>query len=162
MKLRVELDTSGAQRAVDELDDKIRSSDAFKVLSGGWSFEKNGTLIINNGQVLVTDSMIGDGMLSTNYSVKINVDHNGKQYASGMSIGVNDTATELRLSDQMQEAILKIVRDSDLFKSLVNSLDAQVASIAGLQQAIPDAVNEAIRNALKPGGLLWSARSRGI
>ncbi|WP_223862534.1 phage tail tip fiber protein [Enterobacter ludwigii] len=158
----VELDTSDVQKAIDEMDEKIRSSDAFKVLSGGWSFEKNGTLIINNGQVLVTDSMIGDGMLSTNYSVKINVDHNGKQYASGMSIGVNDTATELRLSDQMQEAILKIVRDSDLFKSLVNSLDAQVASIAGLQQAIPDAVNEAIRNALKPGGLLWSARSRGI
>lgn len=34
MKLRVELDTSGAQQAVDELDDKIRKSDAaFKALN---------------------------------------------------------------------------------------------------------------------------------
>ncbi|WP_220703917.1 phage tail tip fiber protein [Citrobacter braakii] len=143
------------EEILQALDEKICNSDAFNVLKGGLSFEKNGTLIINNAQVFVTDAKIDDGMLSTNYSVKINVDHNGKQYASGMSIGVNDTATELRLSDPMQEAILKIVRDSDLFKSLVNSLDAQVASIAGLQQAIPDAVNDAIRNALKPGGLLY-------
>ncbi|EMW2143335.1 hypothetical protein AAEQ23_002593 [Enterobacter hormaechei] len=49
MKLRVELDTSGAQQAVDELDDKIRNSDAFKVLKDGWTFEKNGVLIIKNG-----------------------------------------------------------------------------------------------------------------
>ncbi|EPG7945692.1 hypothetical protein OC648_005163, partial [Enterobacter hormaechei] len=56
MKLRVELDTSGAQQAVDELDDKIRNSDAFKVLKDGWTFEKNGVLIINNGEVFVTDA----------------------------------------------------------------------------------------------------------
>lgn len=51
----VDLDTSGAQKALDELDDKIRNSDAFKVLKDGWSHEKNGTMIINNGQVFIRD-----------------------------------------------------------------------------------------------------------
>lgn len=69
MKLRVELDTSDIQKALDELDDEIRNSDAFKVLKDGWSFEKNGTLIINNGQVFINDAKIGGGALSTNYSV---------------------------------------------------------------------------------------------
>lgn len=68
-----------------------------------------------------------------------------------------NAATAWRLSDQMHEAILKAVRESDLFKSLVQSLDAQAASIAGLQQAMHDVVNNAISNAVKPGGLLWRA-----
>lgn len=53
----VDLDTSGAQKALDELDDKIRNSDAFKVMKDGWSHEKNGTMIINNGQVFICDAM---------------------------------------------------------------------------------------------------------
>ncbi|HGT9292085.1 hypothetical protein V5043_20575 [Enterobacter kobei] len=84
----VNQNTSGAQKAFDELDDKIRNSDAFKVLKDGWSHEKNGAMIINNGQVFITD--------------------------------------------------------------------AQTASLTGLQQAMHDAVNDAIRNALKPGGLLYN------
>ncbi|WP_368744300.1 hypothetical protein [Enterobacter asburiae] len=84
----VNQNTSGAQKALDELDDEIRNSDAFKVLKDGWSHEKNGTMIINNGQVFITD--------------------------------------------------------------------AQTASLTGLQQAMHDAVNDAIRNALKPGGLLYN------
>lgn len=52
----VELDTSAVQKALDELDDKIRKSDAFKVLKDGWSHEKNGTMIINNGQVFIRDA----------------------------------------------------------------------------------------------------------
>jgi predicted methyltransferase len=35
------------------------------------------------------------------------------------------------------------------------NIDAQTASVVGLQQAMHDAVNDAIRNALKPGGLLY-------
>ncbi|HFR4563181.1 TPA: DUF1983 domain-containing protein [Enterobacter sichuanensis] len=226
----VELDTSDVQKTIDELDDKIRNSDAFKVLKDGWSFEKSGVLIINNGEVFVTDAKIDDAVLSKSYIVKLNVAGKGKPHEAGMTLGVEEgkqqatfeadrfkvneaaqsasnneetafngglafggfpgaishdganpadgnnataepissiasatgTATKTRLTDEMQELVLKAVRESDLFKSIVYSLDAQAASIAGLQQAIPDAVNDAIRNALKPGGLIWSARSRGI
>ncbi|EPZ0810012.1 phage tail tip fiber protein [Enterobacter hormaechei] len=230
MKLRVELDTSGAQQAVDELDDKIRNSDAFKVLKDGWTFEKNGVLIINNGEVFVTDAKLDDAVLSKSYSVKLNVAGKGKPHEAGMTLGVEGenskvefladrykvheaaqstsnneetafngglafggfpgaishdganpadgnnataepissiasatgTATKTRLTDEMQELVLKAVRESDLFAALQASINAQEASVAGLQQAMRDLVNDAIRNALKPGGILWNARSRGF
>lgn len=202
MKLRVELDTSGAQQAVDELDDKIRNSDAFKVLKDGWTFEKNGVLIINNGEVFVTDAKIDDAVLSKSYSVKLNVAGKGKPHEAGMTLGVEgenskvefladrykvheaaqsasnnekttfnvglsfggfpgaishdkanpadgNNATKTSLNDEMFEAIISAVRESDLITSI------QAASTSGLQQAVNDAVSNAIRNALKPGGLLY-------
>ncbi|MBF1963615.1 DUF1983 domain-containing protein [Enterobacter hormaechei subsp. xiangfangensis] len=214
MKLRVELDTSGAQQAVDELDDKIRNSDAFKVLKDGWTFEKNGVLIINNGEVFVTDAKIDDVVLSKSYSVKLNVAGKGKPHEAGMTLGVEgehskvefladrykvheaaqsasnnekttfnvglsfggfpgeishdkanpadgNNATKTSLNDEMCEAIISAVRESDLFAALQAKIDAQTASVVGLQQAMHEAVNDALRNALKPGGILWNTRSRG-
>ncbi|HAS1524252.1 TPA: DUF1983 domain-containing protein [Enterobacter hormaechei] len=223
MTIGVELDTSDVQKTIDELDDKIRNSDAFKVLKDGWSFEKNGTLIINNGQVFITDAKISDGVLSTNYNVKLNDADKGKPHEAGMTLGVEEgkqqatfkadrfkvheaaqsasnneetafngglafggfpgaishdganpadgnnataepissiasatgTATKARLTDEMQELVLKAVRESDLFTSLQTAIAAKAASTAGLQQAVNDAVSNAIRNALKPGGLLY-------
>jgi len=215
MKLRVELDTSGAQQAVDELDDKIRNSDAFKVLKDGWTFEKNGVLIINNGEVFVTDAKIDDAVLSNGNSVKLNVAGKGKPHEAGMTLGVEgehskvefladrykvheaaqsasnnekttfnvglsfggfpgaishdkanpadgNNATKTSLNDEMCEAIISAVRESDLFAALQAKIDAQTASVVGLQQAMHEAVNDALRNALKPGSILWNTRSRGI
>ncbi|MCM7780848.1 DUF1983 domain-containing protein [Enterobacter ludwigii] len=215
MKLRVELDTSGAQQAVDELDDKIRNSDAFKVLKDGRTFEKNGALIINNGEVFVTDAKIDDAVLSKSYSVKLNVAGKGKPHEAGMTLGVEgenskvefladrykvheaaqsasnnekttfnvglsfggfpgaishdkanpadgNNATKTSLNDEMCEAIISAVRESDLFAALQAKIDAQTASVVGLQQAMHEAVNDALRNALKPGGILWNTRSSGL
>ncbi|WP_407224625.1 DUF1983 domain-containing protein [Enterobacter hormaechei] len=172
-----------AGEIVGALDHEIRNSDAFKVLKDGWSFEKNGTLIINNGQVFINDAKIGGGVLSTNYSVKMNVDYAGKRYAAGMSIGqpsepqatvkadrfkvqeaassiienavAISTKTKLRLGDEMKQAVIDAVRESDLFASLRENIDAQKSSIVGQQQAVRDVVNDVLRNALKPGGLLY-------
>lgn len=180
----VELDTSDVQKALDELDHEIRNSDAFKVLKDGWSFEKNGTLIINNGQVFINDAKIGGGVLSTNYSVKMNVVDKGKLHEAGMTLGVEDgqsnvefmadrfhvheaaqsiignavatkTKINIALGDEMKQAVIDAVRESDLLASLQANIDAQTASVAGLQQAMHDAVKDVLRNALKPGGLLY-------
>lgn len=184
MKLRVELDTSDIQKALDELDDEIRNSDAFKVLKDGWSFEKNGTLIINNGQVFITDAKISDRLLSTNYNVKLNDADKGKPHEAGMTLGiegdqskvefladrykvheaasstlgsaiVTNPKVNIRLGDETKQAVIDAVRESDLFAALQASINAQEASVAGLQHAMRDLVNDAIRNALKPGGLLY-------
>lgn len=191
INIGVELDTTDAQKALDELDDKIRNSDVFKVLKDGWSFEKNGTLVINNGQVFIADAKIGGGVLSTNYSVKLNVAGKGKPHEAGMTLGVEDgqskvefmadrytvheaassiienavatsAKTKIRLGDEMKQAVIDAVRESDLFASLQANIDAQAASVASLQQAVHDAVNDALRNALKPGGILWNTRSSGL
>ncbi|MCR4211411.1 phage tail tip fiber protein [Enterobacter hormaechei] len=169
---------------VGALDHEIRNSDAFKVLKGGWSFEKNGTLIINNGQVFINDAKIGGGVLSTNYNVKLNINNVGKSHEAGMTIGVEDGQSNVEfmadrytvheaaqsiignavvtkakiniaLGDETKQAVIDAVRESDLFASLQAKIDAQTASVVGLQQAMHEAVNDAIRNALKPGGLLF-------
>ncbi|EDW0701087.1 hypothetical protein NI363_000596 [Salmonella enterica] len=56
----------------------------------------------------------------------------------------------------MTQAIIDAVRESDLFTAMQVNIDAQTASLTGFQQAMHDAVNDAIRNALKPGGLLYN------
>lgn len=172
------------EEIIEALDEEIRNSDAFKVLKDGCSFEKNGTLIINNGEVFVTDAKIDDAVLSKSYSVKMNVAGKGKPHEAGMTLGVEgehskvefladrfkvheaassiienavatSAKTKIRLGDEMKQAVIDAVRESDLFASLQANIDAQTASVAGLQQAMHDAVNNAIRNALKPGGLLY-------
>ncbi len=172
------------EEILQALGDEIHNSDAFKVLGGGWSCEKTGTLIINNGQVFINDAKIGGGICSTNYSLKAGVDYGEKQHSAGMAIGVEgkqrkvefkadrfkvheaassiiknavatSAKTKIRLGDEMKQAVIDAVRESDLFASLQAGIDAQTASVAGLQQAMHDAVNDAIRNALKPGGLLY-------
>ncbi|CAH3340466.1 hypothetical protein AI2710V1_0320 [Enterobacter cloacae] len=185
----VELDTSDVQKTIDELDDKIRNSDAFKVLKDGWSFEKSGVLIINNGEVFVTDAKIDDAVLSKSYIVKLNVAGKGKPHEAGMTLGVEgehskvefladrfkvheaassiienavatSAKTKIRLGDEMKQAIIDAVRESDLFASLLAKIDAQTASVVGLQQAMHEAVNDALLNALKPGGAIWVGLNR--
>ncbi|EOZ7481138.1 DUF1983 domain-containing protein [Enterobacter hormaechei] len=73
-----------------------------------------------------------------------------------------NNATKTSLNDEMCEAIISAVRESDLFAALQAKIDAQTASVVGLQQAMHEAVNDALRNALKPGSILWNTRSRGI
>ncbi|EOT5619758.1 hypothetical protein ACND65_004090 [Escherichia coli] len=72
------------------------------------------------------------------------VDKTGKAYIHEALIG-----------DEMKQAIIDAVRESDLFASLQAKIDAQTASVVGLQQAMHEAVNDALLNALKPGGLLY-------
>ena len=66
-----------------------------------------------------------------------------------------NNATKTSLNDEMCEAIISAVRESDLFAALQAKIDAQTASVVGLQLAVRDVVNDVLRNALKPGGLLF-------
>ncbi|EOZ1493098.1 hypothetical protein SR74_22350 [Enterobacter asburiae] len=204
------------EEIIEALDEEIRNSCALHGLKGGWFVDKTGKAYIH-------EALIGDGVVSQNYSVKLNVAGKGKPHEAGMTLGVEGehskvefmadrfkvneaaqsasnneetafngglafggfpgaishdganpadgnnataepissiasatgTATKTRLTDEMQELVLKAVRESDLFTSLQAKIDAQTASVVGLQQAMHDAVNDAIRSALKPGGLLY-------
>ncbi|MGT1786747.1 DUF1983 domain-containing protein [Enterobacter hormaechei subsp. xiangfangensis] len=69
------------------------------------------------------------------------ISHDGANPADG------NNATKTSLNDEMCEAIISAVRESDLFASLQAKIDAQTASVAGLQQAMHEAVNDALRNA---------------
>lgn len=73
-----------------------------------------------------------------------------------VTLGVSTMATEVMLSEHMRKAVIKAVRESDLFTALQANIDAQTASVAGLQRAMHEAATNAIKNALKPGGLLYN------
>ncbi len=68
-----------------------------------------------------------------------------------------EAATKPRLTDDMREAVLDAICESDLFQSLQAELNGQTASVDNLQQEMQQAATDAIRNALKPGGLLYAS-----
>ncbi|EOD1034182.1 phage tail tip fiber protein [Enterobacter hormaechei] len=166
------------EEIIEALDEEIRNSCALHGLKGGWFVDKTGKAYIH-------EALIGDGVVSQNYSVKLNVAGKGKPHEAGMTLGVEgehskvefladrfkvheaassiienavatSAKTKIRLGDEMKHAIIDAVRESDLFASLQANIDAQTASVAGLQQAMNEAVTNAIKNALKPGGLLYN------
>ncbi|KZP69588.1 phage tail tip fiber protein [Enterobacter hormaechei] len=139
---------------------------------------------VKEGEVFIKDAFIGSGIVSANYNVKLNINNVGKSHEAGMTLGVEDgqsnvefmadrytvheaassiienavatsAKTKIRLGDELKQAVIDAVRESDLFASLQAKIDAQTASVVGLQQAMHEAVNDALRNALKPGGLLF-------
>ncbi|QFH71062.1 hypothetical protein FR762_15630 [Enterobacter sp. E76] len=71
---------------------------------------------------------------------------------------VDSSDTKYRLSDDMREAVIDAVRNSEVFQSLVEQVNAQSAAhastVISLQKGIDQALNDTIRNALQPGGLL--------
>lgn len=162
---------------VEALDEEIRNSCALHGLKGGWFVDKTGKAYIH-------EALIGDGVVSQNYRVKLNVAGKGKPHEAGMTLGVehgqsnvefmadrfnvHEAASsiignavvsakkmKIKLGDEMTQSIIDAVRESELFTAIQVNIDAQTASLTSLQQAMHDAVNDAIRNTLKPGGLLY-------
>lgn len=120
----IAIDAGDAAKAIDEIDKHICNGDAFKKLKNGWSFEKDGTLIINNGQVFITDAKISNAMLSDASIEKAKI---GNALASNngsvsttceMKIGIN-RGTESNINAIIKNAernaanIHEAIQDSD-------------------------------------------------
>ncbi|WP_313083638.1 hypothetical protein [Atlantibacter sp.] len=124
----------------------------------------DGTLRVQMGKVFISDASI--------QPFKIQSANIGDRIMSGQDAGwhlnksgvLNDggsSVTKCHLSDDMREAVLDAVRNSDLFQSLVEQVNVQSAAhastVISLQKGIEQALNDTIRNALQPGGLLYRA-----
>ncbi|HIC7698774.1 TPA: phage tail tip fiber protein [Enterobacter hormaechei] len=157
--------------------------------SKGFRIHANSPLTVNHGQAFIDNALIGGSIKSTNFNVRIGVTDKGKTHEAGMALHVEGdqskvefkadrykvhessssiienvvasaTKVKIQLGDEMKQAVIDAVRESDLFASLQASVNPQTASVTGLQQAVHDAVNDALRNALKPGGAIWAALPR--
>lgn len=173
-----------AGEIVESLDEDVCNCCALHGLKDGWFVDRSGKAYIHK-------ALIGDGVVSQNYSVKLNVAGKGKPHEAGMSLGVEkgqsnvefmadrytvhevassiienavatNAKTKIRLGDEVKQAVIDAVRESDLFATFQAKIDAQTASVVGLQQAMHDAVNDALRKALKPGGTIWTSLKRGF
>jgi len=163
--------------------------------TGGWvnisageftAYREDGSVSARIGRINPPEEQKLVGATAS-WSTKVNTDENGRRYAAGMGVAVEDgkeqvafkaekfevnksdtlqlnnaiaTAAEFkpRLSDEMRDAVIDAIRESDVFKALLVSRDGQASAQVTVQQAVEQAATNAIRNALKPGGLLY----RGI
>lgn len=114
-----------------------------------------------DGQVFVTDAKIGNGILSTNYSVKLNINNNGKEHAAGMAVGVEgdqskvvfeaDRFAVVQNAESLIRNAIENVRQSRVFEQLLEASQAQQA------EALAAAVRYEIERQCQPGGLIWRA-----
>ena len=127
------------EEIIEALDEEIRNSCALHGLKGGWFVDKTGKAYIH-------EALIGNGTLSTNYSVKMNVDYGGKRYAAGMALDVDDGKSRVKI----------------LAEKLAVAANHQNALETALQQSIKNVVDETIQQAMQPGGATWTSLRRGI
>jgi hypothetical protein len=118
-----------------------------------------GETVLNDAHVqpgIIQSEKLGNATTSSTYSIRVNDSESEKRSVvgtlsvKGSLFRAQATATKIELSDDMREAVLDAVRNSDLFASLRAELSGQVASIDSLKAAVHDV----IRNATQPGGLL--------
>ncbi|WP_144817366.1 hypothetical protein [Enterobacter sp. DE0047] len=161
--------STDVQEIVDHILQGINESQTFKKLvgqnlptSGGYVTPQNYTLRVGNdenGSLCATGfgAAVENGKKQVEFKAeKFEIKRSGTVYLKDAVISATEMKT--RLSDDMREAVIDVVRESDLFKSRQASLDAQASSQVTMQLTISQAVTDAIRNAVKHGGLLSGKR----
>jgi len=122
-----------------------------------------GETVLNDAHVqpgTIQSERLGNATTSSSYTIRVNDSESEKRRVAGM-ISVKGSlfraqavATRVELSDEMREAVVDAVRNSDLFVSLRTEMIGQAASIDSLKSAVHDAIH----NATQPGGLLYGKR----
>ncbi|WP_240494676.1 MULTISPECIES: hypothetical protein [Enterobacter cloacae complex] len=126
---------------VDEPGEEIRNYGSVEGLEWGWFVDKSGKAYIHK-------ALIGDGVLSTGYNVKLNVNvtDKGKQHEAGMALDVDDGKSRVKI----------------LAEKVAVAVNHQNALETALQQSIKKVVDETIQQAMQPGGAIWTSLRRGI
>ncbi|HBM2730184.1 TPA: DUF1983 domain-containing protein [Enterobacter hormaechei subsp. xiangfangensis] len=126
---------------IDEPRDGINSYCPIEDFKWGWFVDKS-------GQAYIHKALIGDGVLSTGYNVKLNVNvtDKGKQHEAGMALDVDDGKSRVKI----------------LAEKLAVAANHQNALETALQQSIKKVVDETIQQAMQPGGAIWTSLRRGI
>ncbi|MDN2617951.1 DUF1983 domain-containing protein [Enterobacter kobei] len=107
---------------------------------------KWGWFVDKSGQAYIHKALIGDGVLSTGYNVKLNVTNKGKQHEAGMALDVDDGKSRVKI----------------LAEKLAVATNHQNALETALQQSIKKVVDETIQQAMQPGGAIWTSLRRVI
>lgn len=128
---------------IDEPRDGINSYCPIEDFKWGWFVDKS-------GQAYIHKALIGDGVLSTGYNVKLNVNvtDKGKQHEAGMALDVDDGKSRVKI----------------LAEKLAVAANHQNALETALQQSIKTVVDETIQQAMQRAvrsGLPYGVESDG-
>ncbi|HIC8801917.1 TPA: phage tail tip fiber protein [Enterobacter asburiae] len=126
---------------IDEPGDGINSYCPIEDFKWGWFVDKA-------GQAYIHKALIGDGVLSTAYNVKLNVNvtDKGKQHEAGIALDVDDGKSRVKF----------------LAEKFAVAANTQNALETALQQSIKKVVDETIQQAMQPGGAIWTSLRRVI
>lgn len=103
---------------VQWLEDEIRNSETFTVF---------------RGQCFINEAKIGNGIVSTNYNVKLNMSDTAKQHGCGLFVGI------------------------DVQKGKASGAEGKTYE---LKKAIDEWITETIQLHCRPGGIIWQATRR--
>ncbi|WP_333497517.1 hypothetical protein [Kluyvera sp. CHPC 1.2972] len=139
------------------LNDELLPVELEELPNNDWALNKSAPFRIS-GDGLAFGGF--PGKTSSNlHSASIEGDSRKIVFKAGLFTPVNVTTIPV-LTDEMKQAVIDAVRESDLFTSLQAAIAAQAASTVNLQQAVNDAAGDAIRNSLAPGGPIWNSLNR--
>ncbi|WP_320728406.1 Fur-regulated protein [Enterobacter ludwigii] len=177
----VELDTSDVQKTIDELDDIIRNSDAFKALNDIYQLPR--MKISADQQVMNT---VADALdeVSRRYFDVFGYPETGKTKAvalAGRWVAIEGIYTLEEIRDAveyikrlrkqkadekaMAESSPYFVKDGQVFIKdafIGNAIKTSVKLSPEMEKAISDAVSAELKKNLKPGGTIWDCLRRGF
>lgn len=177
----VELDTSDVQKTIDELDDKIRNSDAFKALNDIYQLPR--MKISADQQVMNTMADALDEVCRRYFDV-FGYPETGKTNAvslAGRWVAIEGIYTLEEIRDAveyikrlrkqkadekaMAESSPYFVKDGQVFIKdafIGNAIKTSVKLSPEMEKAISDAVSAELKKNLKPGGTIWGCLRRGF
>ncbi len=154
--------STDAQELVEHVIQSVKLVSQNPPPSGGYVTPQNYTIRVGNDE---NGSLCATGFGVAVENGKKRVELHAEKFEVNMSgtVHLKDAVIsaakmKTRLSDEMRDAVIDAIRESDVFKALLSSQDAQASALVTMQQAIEQATTDAIRNALKPGDLLFGKR----
>lgn len=137
---------------IDEPRDGINSYCPIEDFKWGWFVDKS-------GQAYIHKALIGDGVLSTGYNVKLNIKNDGKEHAAGMAVGVEgdhskvifeaDHFAVVQNAESVIRNAIENIRQSRAFEQLLEASQAQQA------EALAAAFRDEVARQCQPGGSIW-------
>lgn len=113
---------------------------------------------IKDGEVFIKDAFIGNCITTADGAMKVNNDENGRRYAAGMGVAVEsgEERVELKADRFAVNGTAHImIEDAKASTSQFGNGKVKFLLSEGMKEQVSEMVTEAIRNALKPGGLLF-------
>ncbi|WP_318387699.1 DUF1983 domain-containing protein [Enterobacter sp.] len=98
---------------------------------------------IKDGEVFIKDAFICNGITIAKWSTKVNTDENGRRYAAGIAVAVENGKKQVKLL-------------AEKFEVNMSGTQFKIRLSDEIREAVNEAALEVIRNALKPGGLLYT------
>ncbi|MDM3325310.1 Fur-regulated protein [Citrobacter sp. Cb080] len=139
--LGIDIDTSAAQKAIDELDQRIRDTVSFELIRNGVPFIRDAT---------ITSDAIHAAAIETSHPV-INI------YNIGFGVRSDDANLETALENAAESAALDAAKQVAADKKAMDKrLMAASVDRRELKILLDEWIKESIQLNCKPGGLIWS------